>query len=91
MEKIEEDGHFLNRICFSDEAIFMCLESLANIIQEFGELKTHTLLGKLNVIAKERINAVVETIDEEMLKRTWTEIEYRLDVLATNGAHIEIY
>ena len=22
MEKIEEDGHFLNRICFSDEATF---------------------------------------------------------------------
>ena len=35
---------------------------------------------------KERINAAVETIDEEILKRTWTEIEYHLDVLcATNG------
>ena len=22
LEKIEEDGHFLNRICFSDEATF---------------------------------------------------------------------
>ena len=41
---------------------------------------------------KERITAAVNTIDEEMLRRTWTEIEYRLDVLrATNGAHIEIY
>ena len=41
---------------------------------------------------KERINAAVETIDEEMLKRTWTKIEYHLDVLhATNWAHIEIY
>ena len=41
---------------------------------------------------KERINAAVETIDEEILKRTWTEIEYYLNVLhATNGAHIEIY
>jgi len=41
---------------------------------------------------KERITAAVEAIDEEMLKRTWTEIEYRLDILrATNGAHIEIY
>ena len=48
----------------------MCLESLTNIMQEFGELKTHTLLGKLNVIAKERINATVVTIDEEVLKRT---------------------
>ena len=26
---------------------------------------------------KERITAAVEAIDEEMLKRTWTEIEYR--------------
>ena len=41
---------------------------------------------------KKRITAAVEAIDEEMLKRTWTEIEYRLDILhATNGAHIEIY
>ena len=41
---------------------------------------------------KEKINAAVETIDEEMLKRTWTQIEYRLDVLhATNGVHKEIY
>ena len=41
---------------------------------------------------KERKTAAVEAIDEEMLKRTWTEIEYRFDILrATNGAHIEIY
>ena len=36
---------------------------------------------------KETVTAAVETIDEEMLGRTWTKIEYRLDVLrATNGA-----
>ena len=41
---------------------------------------------------KERITAAVNTIAEEMLRRTWTEIEYCLDVLcAINGAHIEIY
>ena len=41
---------------------------------------------------KERITAAVETTDEEMLRRTWIKIQYRLDVLrATNGAHIEIY
>ena len=34
----------------------------------------------------------LEIIDEEMLRRTWREIEYRLDVLrATNGARIAIY
>ena len=41
---------------------------------------------------KERITAAVEKTDEEMLRRAWVEIQYRLDVLrATNGAHIEIY
>ena len=41
---------------------------------------------------KERITAAVEAINEEILKRLWTKIEYRLDILrATNGAHIEIY
>ena len=41
---------------------------------------------------KERITAAVKTIDEEILRRTWTEIEYRLDVHhATNASHIEIY
>ena len=32
--------------------LFMCLESLTNIMQEFGQLKTHTLLGRLNVTAQ---------------------------------------
>ena len=41
---------------------------------------------------KERIIAAVNTIDDEMLRKTWTEIENRLCILrATNGAHIEIY
>ena len=32
------------------------------------------------------------TVNEEMLKNTWREIEYRLDILrATNGAHVEVY
>ena len=39
-----------------------------------------------------RITTAEETIDEEMFRRTWTEIEYRLDVLrTTNGTHIQIY
>ena len=41
---------------------------------------------------KERIIAVVETTDEETLRRTSTEIKYRLDILgATIGVHIETY
>ena len=141
---------FLTAFALVMKQLFMCLESLTNIMQEFGELKTHTLLWKSNVTVqrlmcgedfcvaklldhfslnpiawpprspditpldfflwgyvkdvvyrtkvkdisdlKERITAAVEAIDEEMLKRTWTEIEYRLDILrATNGAYIEIY
>ena len=41
---------------------------------------------------KQRISDAIATIDEDMLQRTWQEIEYRLDVLClTNGAHIEMY
>lgn len=41
---------------------------------------------------KQRITDAIATIDEGMLQRTWQEIEYHLDVLlATNGAHIEVY
>ena len=39
-----------------------------------------------------RIIDVLATVNEEMLKNTWREIEYRLDILkATNGAHVEVY
>ena len=41
---------------------------------------------------KQRIRNAISTITEEMLRHTWLEIEYRLDVLrATNGAHVETY
>ena len=41
---------------------------------------------------KQRISDAIATIDENMLQRTWQEIEYRLDVLRlTNGAHIEMH
>ena len=49
---------------------------------------------KVNDISdlKERVNAAVMIIDEEMLRKTRTEIECGLDVfLATNGARIKIY
>ena len=40
----------------------------------------------------QRISDAIATIDEDMLQRTWQEIEYRLNVLRlTNGAHIEMY
>jgi hypothetical protein len=41
---------------------------------------------------KARIRDALATVAEEMLEKTWREIEYRLDVLqATNGAHVEVY
>jgi hypothetical protein len=39
-----------------------------------------------------RISDAPAAFTEEMLEKTWTEIEYRLDVLwATNGAHVEVH
>ncbi|GBL80576.1 hypothetical protein AVEN_225266-1 [Araneus ventricosus] len=41
---------------------------------------------------KARIQAAVCTVTEDMLKNTWRELEYRLDILrATKGAHVKIY
>ena len=41
---------------------------------------------------KQRISNAIDTINETMLKRTWQEIEYRLNVLhVTSGAHIEMH
>ena len=41
---------------------------------------------------KARITGAFATITEDMLENTWTEIDYRLDVLrATKGPHVEVY
>lgn len=41
---------------------------------------------------RQRITTVVESIPPVMLANTWTEIDYRLDVLrATKGAYVEVY
>jgi hypothetical protein len=41
---------------------------------------------------KARIRDTLAAVTEEMLEKTWREIEYRLDVLrATNGARVEVY
>lgn len=41
---------------------------------------------------KRRINNTFSTITEEMLVKTYSEMEYQLDILrATSGAHVEIY
>ena len=43
---------FLTTFALVMKQLFMCLESLTNIMQEFKELKIHTLLGNLNVTAQ---------------------------------------
>jgi hypothetical protein len=41
---------------------------------------------------KARLSDALAAVTEEMLEKTWREIEYRQDVLrATNGAHVEVY
>jgi hypothetical protein len=41
---------------------------------------------------KARMRGCFSAVTEEMLEKTWTEKEYRLDVLrATNGARVEVY
>jgi hypothetical protein len=43
-------------------------------------------------ILKARIRDALAAVTEEMLEKSWREIEYRLDVLrAANGAHVEAY
>ena len=50
-------------------------------------LQLHNLL-----VVKQKNNRPFATITEDMLQNTWTEIDYRLDVLrATKGAHVEVY
>jgi hypothetical protein len=39
-----------------------------------------------------RLKDALAAVTEEMLQKTWREIEYRLDVLrATNEEHAEVY
>ena len=41
---------------------------------------------------RRRIVAACATVTPEMLRNTWQELEYRLDICrATRGAHIEVY
>ena len=92
LEKIKEDGHFLNRICFSDEATFHVSGKLNKHNARIWETENPHITKEIECDSPKVNDAAVETIDEEILKRTWTEIEYHLDVLhATNGAHIKIY
>jgi hypothetical protein len=39
---------------------------------------------------KDRIKAAIETVDVDMLQRSWMELEYRLGIArVTNGAHVK--
>ena len=40
---------------------------------------------------KARIRAAIASVDIDMLRRVWTELKFRLDVVrATRGAHVEV-
>ena len=70
--------------CYQNNSFYILIICLLQPVVDKDKVKDISDL-------KERITAAVNTIDEEMLRRTWTEIEYRLDVLrATNGAHRNI-
>ena len=43
---------FLIAFDLAMKQLFMCLESLTNITQEFGEVKIHMLLGNFSVAAQ---------------------------------------
>ena len=47
-------------------------------------------LPQNNLDLRARITAAIETVDHQMLQRTWAKIDYRFDLCrVTNGAHIE--
>ena len=41
---------------------------------------------------QDRITSAIEKVTQDMIQKTWQEIEFHLDLSrATNGAHIEMY
>ncbi|GBM62967.1 hypothetical protein AVEN_131141-1 [Araneus ventricosus] len=41
---------------------------------------------------KQRIPAAIETVDQDILQRSWMEFEYRLGIIrATKGSYVELY
>ena len=68
--------------------------SLHLIFFLWGYIKNIVYAEKIRNIQhlQERITSAIETVTEDMIQKTWQEIEFRLDISrATNGAHIEMY
>jgi hypothetical protein len=60
----------------------------------WGYIKNIVYAEKIRNIQhlQERITSAIETLKQNMIQKTWQEIEFRLDVSrATNGVHIELY
>jgi len=60
----------------------------------WGYIKNIVFAEKIRNIQhlQDRITSAIETVTRDMIKKTWQEIEFRLDVSrATNAADIEIY
>jgi len=68
--------------------------SLHLIFFLWGYIKSIVYAEKIRNIQhmQERITSAIETVTQDMIQKTWQEIEFRLDVSrATNDAHIEMY
>ena len=60
----------------------------------WGYIKNIVYAEKIRNIQQlhDRITSAIETVTRDMIKKTWQEIEFRLDVSrVTNDAHIEMY
>ena len=60
----------------------------------WGYIKNIVYAEKIRNIQQlqERITSAIEIVTRDMIRKTWQEIEFRLDVSrATNVAHIEMY
>ncbi|GBM69667.1 hypothetical protein AVEN_124449-1 [Araneus ventricosus] len=105
LSRIETEHDFLNRIIFSDEAIFHDVAaklrdhrdlqtSLHWIFFFWGYVKDKVCSREIRDVEDLRasIIASIATVTMEVLQRTWLELDYRLDFLrATKGAHLEVH
>ena len=67
--------------------------SLHLIFSLWGYIKSIVYAENIRNIQhlQERITSAIETVTQDMIQKTWQEIEFHLDVSrATNGAHIEM-
>ena len=78
-------GHYIGMSVVSAGTSLLVLEQALILCEPTKEIRNIQHL-------QERITSAIETVTQDMIQKTWQQIEFRLDVSrATNGAHIEIY